>query len=199
MNKIITVGREFGSGGRELGRRMAELLGYAYYDYEIISEIAKRTELSEEYVQRIIEKRPVPFFPITTARSFAVADDYATRQSIQVYEQQKRIIEEMANNSNSVFVGRCADYILQDKKPFRVFVCAELESKIERCKRNASTGEKLSDKEIRKNIAKIDRNRAQYYEFYTSRIWGDKLNYDLCINTTNLNIERLAAVVIDLL
>ena len=196
MNKIITIGREFGSGGRELGRLIAEKLAYAYYDREIIAEIAKRTSLSEKYIQHITESKPIIPFPIHTGRTFwAVIPDYG--QSVQ--REQHDIIREMASKSDCVIVGRGADYILRDAKPFRVFVYSDMESKIARCRRNESAdyeaGESLSDKELKKRIEQINKARAEYYEFYTGQKWGDKSNYDLCVNTSSCEIGLMAETV----
>ena len=190
MNKIITIGREFGSGGRELGRNLAEVLGYAYYDREIISEIAKRTSLSEKYVQNVAEHKPVIPFPIHTGRTFwAVMPDY----DHSVQQEQHRIIREIAAKSDCVIVGRGADYILRDASPFRLFVYSDIESKLARCRKNESAdytegaqheaGASLSDKELTKRIDHINKSRADYYEFYTGQKWGARENYDLCVNT----------------
>ena len=184
MNKIITVGREFGSGGRELGRRLSEILGFAYYDREIIEEIAKRTSLSAQYIQHIAEQKPVIPFPIHTGRTFwAVIPDY--NQNVQ--QEQHSIIREMASKSSCVIVGRCADYILRDENPFRLFVYSDMQSKLARCRKNESAdyeaGASLTDKELTKRIEHIDKSRADYYNFYTGQKWGSRENYDLCINT----------------
>lgn len=195
MNKIITIGREFGSGGRELGRWMSEILGYAYYDQEIITEISKRTSLSEQYVQTIVEHRPTFSFPIHIGRSFYAASSPVLEQTMNVYQQQARIVSEMAAESDCIIVGRCADYILRDYKPLRIFVYADMESKIRRCREKGPEDEHLSDKELRQKISGIDKKRAKYYELYTGRTWGDKLNYDLCVNTTQGRIKEMAAVI----
>ncbi len=195
MNKIITIGREFGSGGRELGRRVARELGFDYYDKEILSEIAKHTSLSEEYVQQVVENQPRQLFPITVGRSFLYVDTQPLQQASSVFRAQQEIIREMAERSDCVIVGRCADYILRDLKPFRIFVYAELQSRIERCRARAPEGEHLSDKEYKQQIQSVDKSRARYYDFYTDMKWGDKLNYELCINTTGQDIPTLAAVV----
>lgn len=168
MNKIITIGREFGSGGRELGRRLAQELNFAYYDQEIITEIAKRTTLAEEYVQSIIEHRPSAMFPIHISTSFYPTMNPAFDQSQSVYMEQSRIINEMADKSSCVIIGRCADYILEDRKPFRIFVYADMESKLLRCRAKAPENEQLSDKELKQRILTIDKNRKKYYEFYTA-------------------------------
>ncbi len=195
MNKIITIGREFGSGGREFGRRLSEELGIAYYDQEIITEISKRTSLSEQYVESIVEHQSSFSFPIHIGRSFYPSVNLAFEQSMTVYQEQARIISEMAARSNCVIVGRCADYILKDYKPFRIFVYADMESKMKRCREKAPADEKLTDKELKQQITAIDKRRAKYYEFYTGHSWGDKLNFDLCINTTQTVIKEIVPAI----
>ncbi len=191
MNKIITIGREFGSGGRELGRRLARELGFDYYDKEILTEIAKHTSLSEEYVQQVVENQPRQLFPITVGRSFLYVDTQPLQQASTVFQAQQEIIREMAERSDCVIVGRCADYILRDKKPFRIFVYADMQSRIDRCRSRAAEGENMTDKEYKQQITSMDKSRARYYDFYTDMKWGDKLNYELCINTTNQDIPTL--------
>lgn len=195
MNRVITIGREFGSGGREFGRRLSEKLGFAYNDQEIIQEISKRTSLSEQYVQAIAEHRPLFSFPIHFGRSFYLAANPALEQTIAVQREQARILEEMAAKSDCVIVGRCADVILKDYRPFRIFVYADMESKLRRCREKAPEEEHLSDRELRQKISAIDKRRAQYYAFYTGRPWGEKLNVDLCINTTQTQIKEMVSVI----
>ncbi|MBQ7197487.1 MAG: cytidylate kinase-like family protein [Synergistaceae bacterium] len=195
MNKIITIGREFGSGGREFGRKLAELLAFPYYDREIIAEIAKRTSLSEKYVQNIAEHKPVIPFPIHTGRTFwAVMPDYG--QSVQ--SEQHNIIREVASKSDCVIVGRGADYILREYQPFRIFVYSDMETKITRCRENQSNDyeqSEMTDKELSRRIEQINKSRADYYEFYTGQKWGDKSNYDLLVNTSFIKPDKLAEAV----
>lgn len=193
MSRIITIGREFGSGGRELGRRLAENLGFAYYDQEIITEIANRTELSEKYVQSIIERKPAVSFPIHVGRSFYPLPNPAVLQGQKLYQEQCRILRELSEKTDCVIVGRCADYILRKEKPFRIFVYAEMESKIERCRRKGQEHEQMTDKEIRQHILEVDKQREKYYSYYTDQKWGDRRNYDMCINTTCVNIKEMAS------
>lgn len=191
MNKIITVGREFGSGGRELARRLAQELNFDYYDKEIITEISKHTSLSEEYVKQVVEHRPHYLYPITTGQSISYVGEYAFQQVQTIYGAQSEIIKSMAEKSDCVIVGRCADYILRDYKPCRIFVYANIESRVKRCMERSGEDEKLTEKEMKRHILALDKERAKYYEFYTDQRWGDKLNYDLCINTSFLEIKKL--------
>ena len=196
LNKIITIGREFGSGGRELGKRLSEILGFAYYDKEIIEEISKRTQLAESYVHQIVEHKSAVFYPITTGRTLhTMGADYMMKQYTAVYAEQAKVLREMAEKSDCIIVGRCAGYILRDLNPLRVFVYADMDAKIARCRKNAPEHEHLSDKQMRKLILKVDKNRAKYYEHYTGQRWGDRENYDFCINTSICDIENIAQAV----
>ena len=115
MYKVITIGRQFGSGGREFGRRLAEELGYEYYDKEIISEIAKKTSLSEEYVSEVLDNRPHPLYPITIGHTISISDSFQLKQVQSVYEAHCELLKSLASKSNCIIVGRCADYILKDR------------------------------------------------------------------------------------
>ena len=191
MGRIITIGREFGSGGRELGRRLAEELHIEYYDREILGQIAKHTSLAEEYVRNVVEHQPHNLLPITIGRSFAYVENYAFKQAQSVYQAQSEIIREMAAKSDCVIIGRCADYILRKEKPFRIFVYADLESRVRRSMDRRTEEEQITEKQMKKQIRDMDKNRARYYEFYTGLKWGDKSNYDLCINTTDTVIKDI--------
>lgn len=109
MSRIITIGREFGSGGREIGKRLSDELGIAYYDNEIISQIADRTKLAEGYVQHVMENGPSTLYPITIGRSFYMGVDPIMEQNNAIYREQSRLIQEFAEKSDCVIVGRSAD------------------------------------------------------------------------------------------
>ncbi len=201
MNKVITIGREFGSGGRELAKRLSELLGYAYYDKEIVSEIAKRTSLAENYVKQVIEHSPRLYFPSTTGRTLhahTIGSDYMIHHHATIYAEQANVLREMADTSDCIIVGRCADYILRDREPLRLFVYADMDAKVARC-RARDPEEELSDKALRKKIKRVDRNRAKYYQYYTGKKWGACRNYDLCVNTSSASVEALARMLADLI
>lgn len=195
MNTLITIGREFGSGGREFGRRLAEQLNIEYYDKEIITEIANHTSFSEEYIKSIIESKPHNLFPITVGQSISYVNDYAFKQIQTVYTVQNKILIDLAQKSDCVIVGRCADYILRDFKPYRIFIHADIESRVARCLERASEDETYTPKQMRNNIKTIDKNRSKYYGFYTGQKWGSKENYDMCINTTDTVIKDIVPVI----
>ncbi len=201
MKKIITIGREFGSGGREIGRRLSEKLQLAYYDQEIVAEIAKRTKLSEEYVERITEDRPYMSYPIHAGMSFQSAYFAYTEfdRSLTVFAEQHNIIKELSEKSDCIFVGRCADYILKEKDPFRIFVYADADSKLKRCRERSPEDENLSDSQIKRNMRSIDKGRARYYSYFSQKKWGDRDNYDLLINTSGKDIKQVSEAVADYL
>lgn len=188
---VITIGREFGSGGRELGRKLAEKLGIEYYDREIITEIAKNTAFSEQYVKQILENNPHDLFPISVAHTFSYIDANTVFQKQKIFSEQEKVIKKMAAASSCVIIGRCADYILKDFNPLKIFVYADMDSKVERCLKRNKLAEIPSRKKLVKKIKTIDKNRARYYNYYTGEKWGDPLNYDICVNTTNVSIDDI--------
>ncbi|HIU79138.1 MAG TPA: cytidylate kinase-like family protein [Candidatus Avilachnospira avicola] len=197
MNKIITISREFGSGGRELGRRLAEELSIAYYDQEIVTELIERTGFAKEYVKQAEERIPLPLLPITTAHTFGIGSNIAIEQQLSIYNHESDIIKEMAEKSDCVIVGRCADYVLRDMDPFRIFVYADIDSKMKRCRERGDDAKDMSEKELKQKISSVDKKRSRYYQFYTDNNWGDRINYDLCINTSSKDIKVLAKKLAD--
>ena len=196
MHRIITIGREFGSGGREIGKRLAEELGCAYYDKEIISAIADRSQLAEEYVNQVVENHIHTYYPITIASTLSATPEdsvYAVNRSI--FSAQAEILEELAQKSDCVIVGRCADHILAAHHPFRIYVYADMAHKVARCRARDEGTTKLSDKELEKRIRNVDKARAQYYRFYTGESHDDRMTYDLGINTSTIAIPDAVAAI----
>jgi len=194
MNKIITIGREFGSGGRELGRRLAEELGIAYYDREIIAEIAKRTELSEQYVQQIVEHRPLNLMPITIGHSICPVPHPLMEQNQEIYRQQAQILTEMSEKSDCVLVGRCADYILKDRDDvLNVFIHGNMPEKTQRIMGLYN----VEEKEAVKMMADTDKRRMTNYSFYTDQKWGKASNYTLCLNSSQLGYDRCEKIIVE--
>ena len=195
MRKVITIGRQFGSGGRELGKRISDELQIAYYDREIVTQIAERAYVSETYVQKVLEHAPDTYVSLHYGRSFYATTDPVVKQNMAIYRSQHDIICELADKEDCVIVGRCADFILRKENPLRLFVYADDESRIKRCRLKAPEGENLSDGKLVREMRRIDRHRSKYYSYYTGQKWGDPLNYDLCVNTTNTSLRDLAKAV----
>ncbi len=199
MNYIITIGREFGSGGRELGKRLADELHIPYYDKEILEEVKKRSPYGMTYIEEVSEKRPYSIPTLHFGNSFLYYKDVALEQNIDVHSLQNDILKEIATKSSCIIIGRGADYTLREFKPFNIFVYADMDSKVNRCKSRLKEGETITDKELIKNIKMTDKKRKSFYEFYTGKKWGDKSSYDLMINTSNANIKQMAKNIADLI
>jgi len=189
MNKIITISREFGSGGREVGKRLADELHYAYYDKEIITAIAKETGMTEEYINNISEKGLYPY-AFQFAKSFSAYPTFQSNQT-EVLVAQQKILKEIAKKGNCVIVGRGANVILKDYNPMNIFVYADMESKINRCIQKAEEKESLNDKELEKKIKQIDKNRKNFHSVISNIEWGEKSNYHLCVNTSDIEIKKI--------
>lgn len=189
--KIITISREFGSGGREIGKRLSDILGFDYYDREIITAIANSKGLNENYVEKVLDNHAWRTIPITFRNSFTMPTVTNNSQTKLLLEQRK-VIEGIAKlKKDFIIVGCNADVILEDYNPFSIFVCADMETKINRCLERADKNEKLSKKQIEQNIKRIDKNRESTREIICSLKWGDPHNYDLTVNTTYWNIKDL--------
>lgn len=191
---IITISREFGSGGRELGKRLAEALGYAYYDREILSMLAEQTDLNEDYLERTLEENTLTnLYPITIGQTFSIMPNYFADQSTALLTKQTNLIKALAAKSNCVIVGRNADTILRDQNPLRIFVHADIEARIARCRRRDTDDANLTDKQFEKKINQIDKNRSKTHSILSPYKWGDRRGYELCINTTAITIKDVVS------
>jgi len=192
---IITVSREFGSGGRELGRRMAEILGYDYYDKEIISAIAANKGMDENYVKNALNAPRRQVVQPTYRNSLA---RYITAPQTSLMLEEKKVIEQIAiSGRNCVIVGRNADIILKKYKPLNIFVCADMAARVARCVENAPEGENLTAKELERKIKQIDKARIKTRRVITSVQWGRRDGYHLTVNTSGWHIKQLAEAVAD--
>ena len=159
--RIITISREFGSGGRELGKRLADHMGFDYYDSEIISAIAQNSGMDEHYVERTLSNHGWQNVPVSF-RGTLGSSAYLQASKVSLLLEQKRVLEEIAAlGKGCVIVGRNADVILHDYHPFSLFVCAEMEAKVKRCMERAAQDENLSEKELLRKIRQIDKMRKQ--------------------------------------
>ena len=189
--RVITISREFGSGGREVGKRLADALGFAYYDREIVSSIAEKCDLDEGYVENVLRKGLTINVPVTFGHTFYFYSNPTSENELKVLNVQQQIIKELAQRGDCVMVGRCSGIILEDYNPFRVFVYADMDWKVKRCRERASESEHLTDRELEKKIRQIDAGRARHQKLLTDRKWGDREGYDLCLNTSNLEIKKI--------
>lgn len=180
---IVTIGRENGSGGREIGRILADRLGIPCYDHQIVQETAVQAGMSVEDVGRTEERdgRTMLFFGgIPTANP--------------LYDAQSRAVESLASQGPCVFVGRCADYVLRDRPGLvRVFVHAPMEDRVRRsAERNG-----VSAESARRHIEETDEERARYYMRHTGLVWGSASNYDLTVNTGRIGVDGAVRVILE--
>ena len=191
MKKIITISREFGSGGRTVGKLVAEKLGYKYYDKEIIEKVAEETGFSKSFISQRGEHSPsasmFSYSFMGRSHDGLSTDDY-------LFSVQRKIILKLAEEGNCVIVGRCADYILRNREDvLNVFIHAP---KAWRAKRIVEVYGANKFKPERRLDDK-DKKRRVNYKYYTDRDWGDYKNYDLCLNTGKLGIETVAEIICD--
>lgn len=178
---IVTIGRENGSGGREVGSILAGILGVKCYDREIIEETAKKAGMDVEDVGKMEEGR------ISSSLFFG-----GIPSSNPLFVSQSEVIREIASSGSCVIIGRCADYVLRDRPGVvRVFVTAPVPDRI---KRSASRN-LISEKQAYDRIRSKDGERAEYYRRYTGRIWGSAPNYDLSINTSRIGVQQAAELI----
>lgn len=188
---IITISREFGSGGRELGKRLADELSIPCYDNEIIHYVSEHGGFDASFVANSGEKSITSFYTGTIAHRFSSPADNNVKLKIDLASAQREILIGFAEAGDCVIVGRAADVILSDYHPFNIFVHASKEARIERTLSRSADGEKLSKKDVERKMKEIDRQRARHRADFTNTKWGDMKNYHLCINTTGTEIKNL--------
>lgn len=187
-NFVITISREYGSGGRYIGKLVANKLGIALYDKEVIYELAKETGLSKEYIENNEQKRNL--LDILTDRYY-----YELNNSDEMYIKESELIKEKAKSGPCVIVGRCASYILKDyPNTLNIFIYSDMESKIKRATKYYGLDEKRAEQEINK----INKMRSNHYNYYTDGEWESPLNYDICINSDALGVKECADLICDL-
>ena len=196
--RIITVSRQFGSGGRELGKRLADLLDWDYYDKEIIETLAEDQGLDADYVRRTLSEHGWHDVQLTYRNSFShLGFDHGVRTRLLVMERE--IIREIAEAGNDcIIVGRNADVILEDYRPFRIEVCADIDARLRSCmayERKRPAEEQLTEKEVLRNIRRIDRGRSRTREILTGKKLGDASVFDLIVNASGWEIKALTAAV----
>ena len=189
--KIITISREFGSGGRFIGEEVAKKLGIAYYDKNIIGQIAEKSGLSPEYIQENAELSPKKGL---FAYAFSSRDITGKSVEDMVYEAQRNVILELAEKEPCVIIGRNADYILKDRDDvLNVFIHGDMPEKIKRI-----TGlYNVEEKEAVKMMADTDKRRRTNYNFYTDQNWGKASNYTLCLNSSQLGYDRCEMIIME--
>lgn len=191
LNMIITIGRQYGSGGREIGEKLAKRMNVPYYDKELLTEAARESGLSEELFLQSDEK---PTNSLLYA--LAMGNSYANRPPLNhtIFMAQFETIKKIAQNGPCVIVGRCADYSLRHMKNMvSVFVHASMEYRMER----AINQYHVPEKQAKGVLARTDKQRASYYNFYTDQNWSDVRNYDLALDSSKIGVEGAVDVILE--
>jgi CMP/dCMP kinase len=209
MKKIITIGREYGSGGRTIGKLVAEKLNVPFYDYEIIDMAAKNSGLSADFIKENEQKISSGWvYNLLLGASFASpgmsGGAYSSAGNApladQVFNAQRKVIIELAKKGPCVIVGRCSDYILRhceeiDKNDLlNIFIYADMKDKVRRAVENYGLDADTAEKQIKL----IDKRRANHYNTFTERTWGNRSHYDMLINSSLCGIEKTADMIVDI-
>ena len=206
MKKIITISREYGSGGRLIGKLVAESLGYDFYDKEIIDMAAQESGLSPDFIEKTEQNLSSGFlYNLLLGSSYSGTANGASSingtqmlpLADQVFNAERKVILDLAKKGNCVIVGRCADYILNtsdevdSKSLLNVFIYGNLEEKLKRIEDLYKEPEQAA----KKTIQQIDKRRANHYNTFTEATWGDRKNYDIMINSSTAGIEETARLI----
>ncbi len=184
-NIVITISREYGSGGRYVGRLIADKLGVKLYDKEFVTKVAEQTGLSEEYIENNEQKREI-LSNLNNGYYFGL------NNSDELFLKESELIKEIAEKESCVIIGRCADFILQDRENvLKVFVYSNMKDKIKRATQIYGFDKEKAEKEIKR----IDKLRANHYKYYTEKEWNNYSNYDICINSDLLGVEKAADLI----
>jgi len=186
---VITIGREYGSGGRYIGELVAEKLGIKCYDKEFISHVSKSTGLSKEYIEKNEQKR-------NTLEALNNLYYGGLNTTDELFISESQIIKDLAKKESCIIIGRCADFVLKDEKNIvKIFIYSDLENKIKRATKHYGLSRQNAEKEIKR----INKLRSNHYKHYTGRIWNNPENYDICINSDKLGIEESANLITEII
>lgn len=192
-NLIITISRQYGSGGREIGRRLAERLGIPYYDKELIILAAERSGYARSLFEEADQKASNSMI-FSLMRAGSMVNSYDLPLNDNIYLIQSGVIQQVARQGSCVIVGRCADYVLQDRFPcVNVFIHAALQKRMDRAVKVYG----LSPDDVQSVLLKTDKRRETYYNYYTGRKFGDARNYTLSLDSLGVGIENAVRVMAD--
>lgn len=196
---VITIGRQYGSGGREIGRMVANALGIKYYDKELLTEAARSSGVCQEMFEAVDERTPSFFSNLWSFNLGFNTGAYLLGNTPlsddRIYTAQCAVMRELAEKSSCVIVGRSADYVLRNNpRLVSVFIHASLEARV---KRIMGRGDCETEDAARSLAAKKDKLRSSYYNFYTDKTWGDAASYDLSIDSSKLTSEEVCKMIVD--
>ncbi len=184
---IITINRQYGSGGREVGEKLAAELGYAYYDKELIRRAVEESNIGAEFFEKEGEGLRDPLsYLLSFGLGATGRDEDSLPLTDRVFLVQARVIKQIASEGNCVIIGHCADYILNDRDDvLNIYIHSDWDSRVARVMRRND----LTEAEAISRIKKTDRSRALFYQQYTENRWGDAANYDISLSSSRFGIE----------
>ena len=193
MNKIITIGRQFGSGGREIGEKLAEKLGFAFYDKNLIEMAAEKGGMSQSSLNEADEKAANPWLYAAMSQTGQAGFGVNISTNDTLFALQSRIIRDIAKSENAVIVGRCSDYILRDENVdlLNVYIYAPTEARVKRVTERMNVTEQQALQIMKRN----DKQRKCYYDFYTDRKWAAHENYHLTLNSEKFGVEGAVEII----
>lgn len=187
---VITIGRQLGSGGREIGQKLSARLGIAFYDKELIRIASQESGLKEEFFERVDEQKHFSLFPGILGLRTALADDFFSNYYLSnesLFRIQSDVMRRLAGEGPCIFVGRCADYVMKDERNcLNIFINADMADRI----RRISLSHRISDNKARDLIERTDKGRSSYYNYFSGKTWGAAESYHLCINSSLLGIDE---------
>lgn len=195
---IITIGRQLGSGGRDIGKKLSEAMGLAYYDKEIIDITARESGLSKKLFEEADEQARKGFSAGILGMRFPFLNEGAVGfgglSNEMLFQIQSDVIRDLASKQSCVFIGRCADYILRDRTDcFSVFICANDEDRIKRIL-SYSGDKNLSVEKARDLMERVDKKRAAFYNYYSNKMWGNASSYHVCINSSVFGVDGIVSL-----
>ncbi len=192
---VITIGRQLGSGGREIGQKLSARLGIAFYDKELIRIASQESGLKEEFFERVDEQKHFSLFPGILGLRTAMGDDFFSNYYLSnesLFRIQSDVMKKLAAEGSCIFVGRCADYVMKDERNcLNLFVSADMEERI----RRIAQSHKISEGKAKELIERTDKGRSSYYNYFTGKTWGAAESYHLCINSSLLGIDETVRLI----
>lgn len=192
---IITIGRQYGSGGRRLAKMLSEHFNIPLYDKDLINRVSEETGIAGEFFKKV-DEQPSDSFLSMFLSGFSYCNSCESSDSVlsgnSLFCMQSKVIKQIASEGDCIFVGRCADYILRDRDDvLSVFISANFKDRVSR----VAEYEGISEQEAKEQINKADKTRAAYYDFYTEKKWGKASSYDICLNSSKISLEQCKNII----
>lgn len=192
---VITIGRQLGSGGREIGQKLSERLGITFYDKELIRIASQQSGLKEEFFERVDEQKHFSLFPGILGLRTSLTDDFFSNYYLSnesLFRIQSEVMKNLAALGPCIFVGRCADYVMKDEKEcLNLFISSDLNDRIMRI----AASHNITEGKAKELIERTDKGRSSYYNYFSGKTWGAAESYHLCVNSSLLGIDETVSLI----